>query len=203
MCVAITLFSQVRSVAQRPETLRLLRAGPGEEKQVEVHALLHVVVPGAARYAKPNSFGLRHHFAFNLALESVLRVRGIAHAGIDRSAQGNNCYEPLLHSSTRFHGFSVNNFSLYPFRGERFFPAILRSEPRCEPSYCSFLVTGYVAVSVWIKRDDMLFLAKIFLARCSKAFYWTLVQYARQRGVQVSGVRFRVSGFSRGLKPEL
>src|SRR5262249_25020902 len=111
------------------------------KKQVEVHALLHVVVPGAARYAKRSSFGLRHHFAFNLALESVLRVRRIAHAGIDRSAQGNNCYEPLLHSSTRFHGFSVNNFSLYPFRGERFFPAILRSEPRCEPSYCSFLVT--------------------------------------------------------------
>src|SRR5262245_6609831 len=118
---------QIRSVAQRPETLRLLRAGPGGEKQVEVHALLHVVVPGAARYAKPNSFGLRHHVAFTLALESVLRVRGIAHAGIDRSAQGNNCYEPLLHSSTRFHGFSVNNFSLYPFRGERFFP--LSSDP--------------------------------------------------------------------------
>src|SRR5215510_1144199 len=60
MCVAITLFSQVRSVVQRPETLRLLRTGPERKKQVEVHALLHVVVPGAAdkQSALPSCYGI-------------------------------------------------------------------------------------------------------------------------------------------------
>src|SRR5262245_5564126 len=35
------------------------------------------------------------------------------------------------------------------------------------------------------------FLAEIFLARCSNAFYWTLVQYARR-----GAFRFQVSGFA-------
>src|SRR5262245_24751362 len=83
MCVAITLLSKSDRLLSGQRLFGSFERVRKRKKQVEVHALLHVVVPGAARYAKRSSFGLRHHFAFNLALESVLRVRRVAYAGID------------------------------------------------------------------------------------------------------------------------
>src|SRR5215510_2896156 len=84
MCVAITLFSQVRSVAYPPETLRLLRAGPGEEKQVEVHALLHVIVAGGAdtQSALPSGYGI--------ILLSILRPT----SDWSRRARSSDSYRP-------------------------------------------------------------------------------------------------------------